>query len=407
MKKIRDESGQTLIFVALSMTCILGFVGLATDVGTMFYAKRNLQTAADAAAIAGAAELPYGTTDMTTSARGASAQNGFTNGVNGVTVSVNPSPQSGAYQGLSGYVEAIVSQPQPTFFMHLFQRNSMTVAARAVATNGASNGCIYTLGTSGTDILMNGNVNLTATFCSIIDDSTSTGSALLANGNVTLNAQSIGIVGGVLTNGHNNITPAPVTGIVPVADPLAFETPPSNPGGCVSGVVLQNGISNSYGNGSSFTLPAGCYNGLTINGSPTVTLGAGVFYMNGPMVVNGSPTVNGTNVTIYLPNSSASFTDNGATTLNLSAPNSGAYSGILFYQNPADTSTLTINGSSSSTLKGIFYVPNANLTVNGSGSTNFYTSFVVSSLTFNGNGTLKDYASINGGSPLTSTRLVE
>jgi len=407
MKILRDESGQTLIFVALSMTCILGFAGLATDVGTMFHAKRNEQIAADAAAIAGAAELPYGTTNMTTAAQGASAQNGFTNGTNSVTVTVNMPPQAGVYKGISGYVEAVISQPQPTFFMRLFSRTSMTVAARAVATNGSSNGCVYTLGTSGTDILMNGTVDLTAAFCSVIDDSTNASSALLANGAVTLDAQSIGVVGGVLSNGSNNITPTPVTGIVPVANPLAFETPPPNPGGCVSGVVLQNGIANSYGNGTTFTLPAGCYNGLTINGSPTVTLGAGVLYMNGAMVVNGSPTVNGTDVTIYLANSSASFTDNGTTTLNLSAPTSGADNGILFYQNPSDTNALTINGSSSSNLKGIFYAPTANLIVNGSGSTNFYTSFVVGSLTFNGTGTLLDYASINAGSPLTSTRLVE
>jgi Flp pilus assembly protein TadG len=396
VKILRDESGQTLILVALSLTCILGFVGLATDVGTMFHAKRNMQVAADAAAIAGAAELPYGTTNMTTAAQDGSAQNGVTNGVNSAVVTVNTPPKSGVYQGLAGYVEAIVSQPQPTFFMQLFKRTSMTVAARAVATNGASNGCVYTLGTSGTDILLNGTVNLTAVSCSITDNSADAGSALLANGNVTLDAQSIGVVGGVTNNGGNTLTPTPVTGIAPVSNPLAFETPPANPGGCVS-MTIQN----------SGPLPAGCYSSLTINGSPTVTLGAGVFYITGAMTVNGTPTVNGTNVTIYLASSSASFTDNGTTTLNLSAPTSGADNGILFYQNPSDTNTLTINGSSSSNLQGIFYAPTANLVVNGSGSTNFYTSFVVGSLTFNGTGTLKDYASINAGSPLTSTRLVE
>jgi Flp pilus assembly protein TadG len=396
VKILRDESGQTLIFVALSLTCILGFVGLATDVGTLFHAKRNMQIAADAAAIAGAAELPYGTTDMTTSAQDASAQNGITNGVNSAVVTVNPTPTSGVYEGLTGYVEAIVSQPQPTFFMQLFKRTSMTVAARAVATNGASNGCVYTLGTSGTGILLNGTVNLTAVSCSITDNSSNAGSALLANGSVTLDAQSIGVVGGVLNNGSNHLTPTPVTGIAPVSNPLAFLTPPPDPGGCVAKTIQRTG-----------PLPAGCYSALTINGNLTVTLGAGVFYITGAMTVNGTPTVDGTNVTIYLANSSASFTDNGTTTLNLSAPTSGAYNGILFYQNPSDTNTLTINGSSSSSLKGIFYAPTANLVLNGSGSTDFYTSFVVGSLTFNGTGTLLDYASVNAGSPLTSTRLVE
>jgi Flp pilus assembly protein TadG len=54
MKRMRDESGQALIMVALCLTCIMGFVGFATDVGVLLHAKRNLQIAADAAALAGA-----------------------------------------------------------------------------------------------------------------------------------------------------------------------------------------------------------------------------------------------------------------------------------------------------------------------------------------------------------------
>ena len=53
---LRDESGQTLIFVAMSMSVILGFVAMATDVGTLLHDKRSLQIAADSAAIAGAFE---------------------------------------------------------------------------------------------------------------------------------------------------------------------------------------------------------------------------------------------------------------------------------------------------------------------------------------------------------------
>jgi hypothetical protein len=255
---------------------------------------------------------------------------------------------------------------------------------------------MYTLATSGTGILMNGTVDLTAATCSIIDDSSNSSQALLANGNVTLAARSIGVVGGVLNNGGNSITPTPVSGIVPVSNPLASLTAPVNPGGCVSRTVQSN-----------ITLTPGCYSSLVINGTPTVTLNAGVYYMTGSVTVNGAPTVNGTGVTIYLASSSASFIDNGNTTLNLSAPTSGALDGVLFYQNPSDTNMLTINGSSTSSLKGIFYAPTANLVVNGSGSTDFYTAFVVGSLTFNGTGTLLDYASINGSSPLTATTLVE
>jgi Flp pilus assembly protein TadG len=390
MKILRDERGQTLIFVALALSCVLGLVGVATDVGLLFHFKRNLQIAADSAAIAGALQLKINTAAVSSAAMAAAAKNGVSSGV-----AVNNPPSSGPHSASAAYVEVIITQSEPLFFARVLGLSSMNVAARAVATNGASNGCMYTLGTSGTGILMNGTVDLTATTCSIIDDS-SNSQALLANGTVTLDARSIGVVGGVTNNGGNSITPTPVTGIVPVSNPLASLTPPVNPGGCVQ-LTVQ----------STATVPQGCYSKLTINGSPTVTLNPGVYYITGSMVVNGNPTVNGTGVTIYLASSAASFTDNGNTTLNLSAPTSGALNGILFYQNPSDTNTLTINGSSTSSLQGIFYAPTANLVVNGSGSTSFYTAFVVGSLTFNGTGTLLDYASINAGSPLTSTTLVE
>ena len=60
MKFLRDESGQMLVLTALSMTALLGFLALSTDVGMLFHTRRNLQIAADAAATAGALNISYG-----------------------------------------------------------------------------------------------------------------------------------------------------------------------------------------------------------------------------------------------------------------------------------------------------------------------------------------------------------
>src|SRR5487761_1468136 len=106
LRKLKNESGQAMVLTLLSMTALLGFVGFATDVGVLLREKRNMQTAADSAAIAAAQELNYG--DMTAAANGAAAQNGVTIGTNGGTVTVNSPPKSGAYAGLNGYAEAIV-----------------------------------------------------------------------------------------------------------------------------------------------------------------------------------------------------------------------------------------------------------------------------------------------------------
>ena len=90
---IRDQRAQTMVITALCLTILLGMAGLSVDVGLMFRAKRVLQTAADAGAISGAAEVRFG--DVTKAADAATAQNGATDGVDGVAVTVNNPPSSG------------------------------------------------------------------------------------------------------------------------------------------------------------------------------------------------------------------------------------------------------------------------------------------------------------------------
>ena len=54
----RREGGQTLLIFVLALTVLLGFTAMAIDVGLFFENRRHLQNTADAAALAGVAELP-------------------------------------------------------------------------------------------------------------------------------------------------------------------------------------------------------------------------------------------------------------------------------------------------------------------------------------------------------------
>jgi len=54
----RAERGQALIMFALAAGVLFGFVAMAIDVGMILHERRVLQNAADAAALAGALELP-------------------------------------------------------------------------------------------------------------------------------------------------------------------------------------------------------------------------------------------------------------------------------------------------------------------------------------------------------------
>jgi hypothetical protein len=410
MKSLHDESGQALIIVALSLTSLLGFVGLAVDVGALLHDRRELQIAADSAAIAGALSYNYG--GSTNAAYNASARNGFTNGQNGASVTVNSPPQHGGYINTGGYIEVIVQQSESTIFMGLFGHGKINVAARAVA--GTSHipgaGCIYTIGATGSDFLVNGNANIQSPQCGLEDDSTSS-NALLVNGNITMNLGSIGVVGGYSKNGNVSVTPAPVTGIIPYSDPLSF-LPGYTCGAnsCTNGSTTIPCVAdpNISGNHPNLTITPGCYKGLTLNGNYTVTMNAGTYIINGGngLLFNGNGTISGTGVTVYMAQSGV--TVNGNTALNLAAPTTGTYSGILFAQSPTDTSAATINGNASTNIQGIMYFPAANLTINGNSSTTMYTDFISQSLTLNGNVSFDDYASLSGvNSPLNPVTLVE
>ena len=60
MKKMlrKKEEGAVLVFVALLMVVLLAFTALAIDFGTAYYQRQKLQTACDAAALAGVQYLP-------------------------------------------------------------------------------------------------------------------------------------------------------------------------------------------------------------------------------------------------------------------------------------------------------------------------------------------------------------
>lgn len=143
MKIVHEECGQTTILVALCLLAICGLAGFAVDAGMMFRAKRILQIAADSAAVSGAAELNYG--DGVAAAQAAATQNGVTDGVAGASVAVNSPPLYGPMATKPGYVEVIVSQNEPTYFMSLFHLTSLTVGARAVAAVEPSASCVDTL----------------------------------------------------------------------------------------------------------------------------------------------------------------------------------------------------------------------------------------------------------------------
>jgi Flp pilus assembly protein TadG len=447
MRSWKSESGQVLVATALSMLALLGVMGLALDTGMLFRAKRTQQIAADAAAVAAALDYRYNADDgsAVTAGRSAAAQNGFTDGTNGTIVSINIPPKFGETAGLAGYIEAVVQYPSPTYFMRLLGFNSVTLTSRAVAGTGSAQACIWALDKSGSAVSVSGSADLETPACSIYDDS-SASNALTLSGGGAITAKSIGIVGNYSLSNNGTLIPSPKTGLAPAADPLAsLAVPTASTSTCsgsncnisVSGnnsITLQPGTYSSISNSGSgtITLSSGNYTitgdvtssssgsivfgpgdytiggKLSDTGSSSMTFGSGVYIVGGDLNLSGSGSISGSGVTFYTE-SSTSIT--GGSNLTLSAPTSGSYSGVLFFQARNDGDSLTVSGGSGTSVEGILYAPAAAVTLSG-GSTGATMSLDVVSdtLTVTGNGTFtnSNYAAdTNINSVLSETVLVE
>lgn len=398
--KRKSEAGQSLVYVALLLVVLLAVMGLGIDMGYMRYQKGRMQQAADAGAIAGAAEVLF--TDVTAAADAATAADGFTNGSNGVTVTVNHPPLSGPKTGNSNYVEVIVAQNQPTFFMTVVGLNSVSLSARAVAV-GSSPNCIYALGTSGDSLSIS--LSIVTSACGIVDNSN------LGGFIAALHASSIALHGtndGFLVS----TSPSAQTGIPDAADPFASLTAPTV-GSCAAHPT-QTIITTTT------TLTAGTYCGGIDIISGNVTFGAGVYIMKGggfTMTDVFGGTVTGSGVTIYntgtgtgsCPTCYGSITTYLTAGSGLTAPTSGTYAGILLFQdrNNPDTASFNANFSSGTRpfMQGAYYFPDAQVQFNFDfGQSAAYSILVAKSaewfiaFTFNDN-----YSSLTGGSPIKNT----
>ena len=160
------------------------------------------------------------------------AKNGFTHGTDGTNVAVNRPPSMGYYAGSSGFVEVIVSQPRPTFFMKALGMDSANISARAVGyVEESGSGCVYVLDpTAKLALTLTGGSTVDMS-CGIYVNSNHPDDALNVGSGSTLTASSINVVGGTDIHPDATVTPPPITGVAPQADPLAGHIMPEPPPG--------------------------------------------------------------------------------------------------------------------------------------------------------------------------------
>ncbi|SPE27745.1 conserved hypothetical protein [Acidobacteriia bacterium SbA2] len=400
----KDEKGQALYIAAMSMLVLMGFLGLGIDMGVLRYERRLQQSAADAAAIAGASNLAYGgNAAAVAGAQKASAQNGFADNTGGtlscsgataaigtICVQVNNPPSIGPHSAganASSYVEVLVSTVQSTYFMQVLGVKKSTVTARAVAGNlspGSGGACVYTLDpyTDGITIgiSINGHPALNAPNCGVADDGnfdTKGGAYSVTAGYVSVSGQIVGKDNVTCTDGQT-ASECPAGGAPPAADPLAYLTPP---------IADPPPPPANYPALNTSSIQPGTYNGASFAGNGTFVFPAGTYIFDGgSFTCNGTPTFQGTGVTFYFTNG-ATWNCTGNDTFQLTAPSSGPYAGILMYQDRNYPSNPSIGGNVGSYFDGALYFPKA--TVQFFGNTTYSAAMVVAgSISLSGNPTI-------------------
>jgi Flp pilus assembly protein TadG len=410
----KNQAGQVLLSAALMLVVLLGFAGLGIDMGVMRYQKRLQQSAADSAAIAAATNLGY--SGYQTGGQNAAASNGFTDNTGGgacappptalavgsVTVTLCKGPLIGPHAGNANYVEAYVTAGQPTYFMKVLGVTSETITARAVATNfsggtsGTTFGCLYTLGTPSASIegvSLGGHAFLKAPKCGIVDN----GNFNTTGNNIDVSASTFGVsgsrnaggsAGGTITCGAG-VSTCPSYGTPAAPDPMSTSlTPPCTYTCTLAGNTVTINGGNSCGTGCTFangvyTIQPGTYTNISISGTASnqVVFSPGTYIFDGTgtnfnnpdgLSIPGNATITGTGVTFFFTNN-ATVQITGNPTLNLYAPDSGTYQGILMWQDKNDPNVgpspqgPTLSGNSGSQFNGILYFPSDQLTFGGNG----------------------------------------
>jgi hypothetical protein len=136
-RRARSESGQVLVWLAVGAVSFLAMVGFVIDVGHVFNAHRELQASADAAALAGAQDLPNAGL-ATATALSYSSSPGKKNthpDISNVTTTVTPRcfASTGLPCNPANGIVVNESASVPTFFLRVIGVNSFSINARGTA----------------------------------------------------------------------------------------------------------------------------------------------------------------------------------------------------------------------------------------------------------------------------------
>lgn len=368
----RCRAGTIGFKFAMILPVLLLMSGTAIDHGRFLAQRAVLQGAADAAALAAAAEMSL--TDTMRESLSAVATQTVADRVDAqdsllydgkpvVTTTINGSPLE---------VDVSVVQRFKPAFGNMFGFTLTEVHARAVArVVGRPNICVLALEPSEPGaIWLVKSAKMTGNNCSVFSNSTASNGLAVREG-AAMTAFNICSAGGVDNNGA--MSPEPLIDCPQFDDPLASRPEPT---------IGTCDYTNTSIVNETRTLNPGVYcGGLNIRGTSNVTLNPGVYTIhNGMLTLSDGATLVGEEASFYLgPSSWLMFGPN--TTVRLRATKSGPLAGLLFFGSRQQSKLLThlITSKNAQELVGTIYLPRNSFVVDGDaavGATSAYTAIV-------------------------------
>ena len=437
----QDCRAVVAVITVIVFPVLLALAALALDVGRLQDLKRRQKNAAIAGALSAGHELwqVHSDDNATAAAKEDAKRNNFDENDpdRNITITVNIPPTSGNYAGVANHAEVIIEEQVRTYFAGVFGQDTVTVRSRAVT--GLVNwgdACVIALEeTRAHSMVITGTATLAAG-CGIQVNSRNDSALFLAGQPLCLTSPTfIGVTGGIQGAGNSPcVSPTPIQA-PPVLDPLDYlhstapyyngtcdymnvvindGDPPVtlSPGTYCSGVVLGNytDADRNITRVGWIPIPS-----IRISGS-TVTFAPGVYTLTGGMQISGSATVTGEEVTFFNTSTDPNrrnlwgeFDIAGTPTVTLSAPTSGDYKGVLFwddYRAPNRRPTHTFTGTGTISLGGALYFKETNVTWGGTSDAADWAMIVADTITVDGNAVVPGEGSFNNGDMTPPTRKV-
>jgi Flp pilus assembly protein TadG len=379
-KHENTRRGTVLIWVALCLLLLVGFVGLASDTGLVMLAGNELQNASDAAALAGAQFVrsdqdlarqmasDIGLANETANTNVVLALNGGNAADGDIVVgyydrderTFTPTTDAPNAVKVVARRTADAHGAVPLVFGPTFNVNDANVVRSAIAMVGGGTGaglialcgdCPCALRVSGTvDVSVNdGDIQVNS------DDDC----AVCGNGNPVIDTPNLNINGGNCFNGGVGVTGDINTGSSTVPDPLAFLPDPSwNSGDDLGSINVTGGTQ---------TFQPGFYSGgINLNGGST-TFAPGIYVVDGAGLDIGGNANVFAEETMFFIIGSGNVNINGTGSIHITPPSSGIYEGVTFFQARDNSNESVIIGTGSLDLQGTLYFPNAPVEIGGTG----------------------------------------